>query len=476
MDYSVSVTNIITDGMLWFENYEVNMIFTPVKADVLEQLLIQAEYSAKKRRFLVNGFRRGFSLQYKGSKKVKLQFPNLRLDVGSKLILWNKVMKEVGEKRFAGPFTQPPFEYYIQSPIGLVAKDRGKDTRLIFHLSHPRSKPGTSVNSNIPQRLCKVKYKDFDMAVVRCLEEGEFCVTAKSDMKSAFRHLCMRVNDFCWLLMKCECPSNGVTYWFFDKCLAFGLSISCALFQEFSDCVAHLVHYRTPKSVINYLDDYLLVDTIKRQCNSQVKVFLAVCKQINFPVSLEKTVWASFITVFLGLLLNTMMQTVSLPVEKIERAKLLLEELIAKRKVTVLQLQKLTGFLNFLCRAIVPGRTFLRRLYMEFGPQMKPHYHIRLSNDMKEDVKVWLHLLNHPSVYSRPFIDYSTTLSAQEIDMYSDATLNYDLGFAAYCQNSWLAGRWDKQFMEKFKPSIQFVELYALTAGVLTWIHWFKNR
>ena len=36
----------------------------------------------------------------------------------------------------AGPFDEIPFEYYIQSPVGLVDKDKGRDTRLIFHLSH----------------------------------------------------------------------------------------------------------------------------------------------------------------------------------------------------------------------------------------------------------------------------------------------------------------------------------------------------
>ena len=47
-------------------------------------------------------------------------------------------MKEIAEKRMAGPFEDIPFEHFIQSPIGLVPKDGGKKTRLIFHLSYPR--------------------------------------------------------------------------------------------------------------------------------------------------------------------------------------------------------------------------------------------------------------------------------------------------------------------------------------------------
>ena len=47
-------------------------------------------------------------------------------------------MKEVKLKWYARPFKQIPYKFYIQSPIGLVPKDNGRDMRLIFHFSHPR--------------------------------------------------------------------------------------------------------------------------------------------------------------------------------------------------------------------------------------------------------------------------------------------------------------------------------------------------
>ena len=59
-------------------------------------------------------------------------------------------MKEAKLRRYVGPYlkNQIPFENFIQSPIGLVPKDGGKDVRLIFHLSYPKN--GDSVNSNTP--------------------------------------------------------------------------------------------------------------------------------------------------------------------------------------------------------------------------------------------------------------------------------------------------------------------------------------
>ena len=51
--------------------------------------------------------------------------PNLKIKVGSATELWNKVMTEVKARRYAGPYETVPFKYFIQSPIGLVPKDKG---------------------------------------------------------------------------------------------------------------------------------------------------------------------------------------------------------------------------------------------------------------------------------------------------------------------------------------------------------------
>ena len=167
-------------------------VITPVNADILEELLIQSQYNPTKRNFIVKGFREGFSIKYRGRKNLQQRSNNLRFNVGNELQLWNKVMKEVKLKRFAGPYDTPPFGNFIQSPIGLVPKDNGVDTRLIFHLSHPRLKSNSkieqytshgkrikksaepkSVNACTPKKYCKVQYPDFNEAIRHCIEEGK---------------------------------------------------------------------------------------------------------------------------------------------------------------------------------------------------------------------------------------------------------------------------------------------------------------
>ena len=252
----------------------------------------------------------------KGSlNNVRRYANNLKLTVGTHVELWNKVMKEVQLGRYAGPFEVPPYQYFVQSPIMLVPKDKGLKTRLIFHLSYPRG--GESVNSGIPKQYCAVKYPDFEEAVKMCIREGVNCSLAKSDMSSAFRHVLLRKDQWFLLVMKAVHPITGKVWYFVDKCLPFSSSISCAIFQAILDAIAFIVKVRAQKSNVNYLDDYLFAAAIKSVCDRQVQIFLDVCQQIQFPVALEKTYWGTTVLIFLVFMLDTRRQLVCIPVDKI---------------------------------------------------------------------------------------------------------------------------------------------------------------
>lgn len=93
------------------KNLNLDNIVTPIDADKLEEFLIISGYDEQKKNFLIHGFKEGFSPEYEGPLvKCKRTAPNLKLRVGSKIELWNKVMNEVELGRYAGPFNEPPFE------------------------------------------------------------------------------------------------------------------------------------------------------------------------------------------------------------------------------------------------------------------------------------------------------------------------------------------------------------------------------
>ena len=148
--------------ILQYENKDLTNIITPVNVQQLGKLLDKTNYNKEESEFLIDGFTNGFDLGYRGPENIQQTSQNLKFTVGDKIELWNKVMKEVKELRYAGPFEEIPFDNYIQSPIGLVPKDGGKKTRLIFHLSYPRDhSKGTSVNIATPREMCTVKIPRF---------------------------------------------------------------------------------------------------------------------------------------------------------------------------------------------------------------------------------------------------------------------------------------------------------------------------
>ena len=467
----------LDEEALYFENFDLENIFTPVRADVLQKFLEETNYDTEKTQFLVNGFKDGFDLGYQGAENVQQKSPNLKLTIGNKTELWNKVMKEVKEKRYAGPFDVIPFENFIQSPIGLVPKDNGKKTRLIFHLSYPRN-TDKSVNINTPKELTSVKYKDLDEAIRLCLKHGKTCMIGKSDLISAFRHICMNKKSWKYLVMKAQSPIDNKEYYFVDKCMPFGAAISCAIFQEFSNALAHIVKSKTKHDNINYLDDFFFAAICKWMCDYQITTFLEVCKEINFPVSMEKTFWGRALLIFLGILIDTKRQLVLVPHEKVVRARQMILKMLEskKKKTTLRELQQLCGFLNFIGKCIVPGRAFTRRLY-NFGCGIKkPHHHIMIKQEMRMDLQMWKNFLEHPSVFSRPFFQFDNSIDSLQLNLYTDAAKAKGLGCGGYHNNEWFVAQWDENFLEEYNPSINYLELYAVTVAVLLWIEKFRDR
>ena len=73
-------------------------------------------------------------------------------------------------------------------------------------------------------------------------------------------------------------------------------------------------------------------------------------------------------------------------------------------------------------------------------------------------------------------MDFQKTWCADEIEFYMDASKSAKRGFGGYCVKNWMIQKWNPHFLENKNPSIEFLELYATTAGILAWIHNFQNR
>ena len=210
-----------------------------------------------------------------------------------------------------------------------------------------------------------------------------------------------------------------------------------------------------------------------------VSSFLILCQDIGCPVALDKTEWASTTIVFLGVLLDGDRRVIALLCDKVEKALKFLQYVSGVKKTTVRFIQQFTGTLNFLNKAIVPGRAFTMVMYSKLktttntGKKLQPYHHVNLGNDFKNDCKVWEFFLKNASAKElcRPFVDLAITRTNTEIlNFYMDASLNqYTGGLGGVFDNRFIYGTWGREFIINEKPSIEFLELFALVAGILTW-------
>ena len=125
----------------------------------------------------------------------------------------------------AGPFSAPPFDNVVVSPLGIVPKKAPNEFRLMQHLSYPHE---NSVNSGIPVDFSSVRYASIQDTIVFVKRLGVGCYLAKTDIKSAFRIIPIHPEDYPLLGMKWR--GN----YYFDRCLPIGCRSSCAIFERFT--------------------------------------------------------------------------------------------------------------------------------------------------------------------------------------------------------------------------------------------------
>ena len=157
------------------------------------------------------------------------------------------------------------------------------------------------------------------------------------------------------------------------------------------------------------------------------------------------------------------------------------------RKTTIKQIQVLTGFLNFLTKAIHAGHTFTRHMYakcaqMEIGKnnkKLKAHHHVLLDSEFRFDCNVWKLFLTHYQdlAVCRPMIDWNKSeINATQLTFSSDTSKNTELGFGAVFENQWTFGKWEPNFVKECDPSIEYLELFGVVAALLTWGDRIKNK
>ena len=109
------------------------------------------------------------------------------------------------------------------------------------------------------------------------------------------------------------------------------------------------------------------------------------------------------------------------------------------------------------------------------GDKLKPNHHISITQEVRLDMEVWHMFLQHPSIFCRPFIEFQG-IFAHEINLYTNAAKADGKGFGAICGSSWMLSMWSPGYIHSYDPSIEYLELFSVTAAVHTWIKHFRNQ
>ena len=195
-------------------------------------------------------------------------------------IITDKLHKEIEAGRVAGPFSAPPFDNFVVSPLGIVPKKAPNEFRLIQHLLYPHE---NSVNSGIPVNFSSVRYASIQDAIVFVNRLEVSCYLAKTDIKSAFRIIPIHPEDY---------PLLGMKWWgnyYFDHCLPMGCRSLCAIFERFSMALEWAAkQIFQADEIILVLDDFLLIAKSKQSCENLLSRFISPCNYLGVPLRPRK--------------------------------------------------------------------------------------------------------------------------------------------------------------------------------------------
>ena len=423
---------------------------TPVKIDRLKAFL--EGYNQQLVEYIVKGFKEGFSLCSR-AKVNNIEPKNLKSAYLHPEVLDDKIKKEVDLGRLLGPFDSRPFDDMCLSPIGLQQKKSG-DFRMITHLSHPK---GSSVNDGISKEFASVKYATLGKAITIIKKLGKGCYLAKTDIKSAFRIIPVRPSEYKLLGFKWR------DKYFIEAVLPQGAASSCRIFETFSTAIEWIARNKLGiPDIIHILDDFLWIAKTKSECKAQLNRFLSFCDFCSIPIAADKTMGPEQVLPFAGIELNTVLMQASLPIDKLEKCRNLLTLTLGKNKISLKEIQELTGLLNFCCVVVYPGRPFLRRLYNLSIGLKGPYSTVPLSHEIKEDVRMWLNFLTNFN--GKNFFMSDTWIADDALNLHSDAAQTK--GYGATLGREWLWGAWPNELRG---VDITTLEFYPIAVSLIIW-------
>uniref|UniRef100_A0A2H1V008 SFRICE_007242 n=1 Tax=Spodoptera frugiperda TaxID=7108 RepID=A0A2H1V008_SPOFR len=175
-------------------------------------------------------------------------------------------------------------------------------------------------------------------------------------------------------------------------CLPFGLSTAPKTFSILTNWIAQILRERWDIRIIVYLDDYLIVNQNAHVLRDHVQITLDTLQDLGWQVNFEKSVLYPQKTItYLGILWNPWDNLKSLPKEKTFSLIKKVSSVLDQGMISVKELQKITGLLNFASYVVPRGRLNHRQLLM-FMNSLPDHASksYPLTQNVQNELEWWI--------------------------------------------------------------------------------------
>ena len=289
------------------------------------------------------------------------------------------LQEETDNNAILGPFTEPPIDNLHTSPFMTRDKSSSVNRRVIIDLSWPI---GNSVNSGVEANKYLdtefvLTYPSIDNITDQVLQLGKSCEIFKVDISRAFRHVPIDPGDLDLL---------GLSWnsYFLDCSVPFGFKHGSSIFQRLSDSIRFIMA-QEGHNIWNYIDDFLCISLPSKINHTYVRL-QQLLSELGLTISAKKLVPPSTQVTCLGIVVNTVDFTISIPQEKLIAIKAMCSTWASKTSFTKKELQSLLGSLLYVAKCIKYARYFLNRM-LHLLRQNTSTKHIVLTEEFNQDLR-----------------------------------------------------------------------------------------
>ena len=334
--------------------------------------------------------------------------------------------------------------------------------------------------ANVKKLNTFVKKEKFKLDTVKqvMLLMDSHCWMQTTDLKDAFNAVPLHKDQYALFRFIVKNQHYEFTR------MPFGISIGPWVFTKLLKPVIGYFRELGINTLV-YLDDFIIISKSFEQCLQHSNFVRATLVELGFVLSDKSLPKPVQQVQFLGVNLNSVQMSVSLPLDKINKISNLARNLLEAQEASQQELHQLLGYISFAILCVTEARLYSRGLQMLLIPlqiNASPmHKIVPLSDWAIHDLQFWSHL-------SRSQCIKDITPLEAAFQLYTDSSA---MGWGAWCQQESLAQEWTSEqqllhinvkellavvlALQHFAPTFQGHSVMIITDNMVT-LHYIRKQ